>query len=126
MFKKNIEYVDFNGTERSEDFYFHMSLPELARLEAKLNGVTLEDHVKKLAADIDVNNMMAFVEDIILSSYGVKSADGKSFLKSPELRKEFEYSQAYAELFEEFMTNPESAKKFAEGVGTTSKKTRNE
>ena len=28
MIKKTIEYVDYNGTERSEDFYFNLTEAE--------------------------------------------------------------------------------------------------
>lgn len=121
MFKKKITYVDFNGTEKTEDFYFHMSVPEATRLEAKLGGVSMEDYIAALASDNKQEDMIKFVEEIILSSYGKKSLDGKQFTKGPSVRQEFEYSQAYAELFEELMTNPESAEKFAQGVSVQTK-----
>lgn len=121
MFKKQIAYTDFNGTERKENFYFHMSLPEAARMEAKFNGMTVEEYATSLSEDKNTDRMIAFVEDIILSSYGKKSDDGKSFLKTPEIRTNFEYSQAYAELFEELITSPETARAFAEGISTKTK-----
>ena len=121
MFKKRIKYVDFNGTEREEDFYFHMSSVEMTRFEASLRGMTVEDYAKGIDADKNAPEAVRFIEDIILNSYGRKSPDGRTFLKSPEIRQEFEYSQAYAELFEEMILNPESAKKFAMGVGEKTK-----
>lgn len=121
MFKKQITYTDFNGTERKEDYYFHMSVPEATRLEAKLGGMPMDIYAQTLSADKDADKMVAFIENIILSSYGKKSDDGKSFLKTPAVRTEFEYSQAYAELFEELLTHPETAAKFASGVATQTK-----
>lgn len=125
MFKQNITYVDFNGVERKEDFYFHLSLPEVTRLEAEL-GRSMEDHVKDLVSNQDLKTLIDFLEKMILNSYGRKTSDGKSFYKSKELRQEFEYSQAYAELFEMLLTNPELAKKFGEGVADNGRAKKNQ
>lgn len=125
MFKQNIVYNDFNGVERKEDFYFHLSLPEVTRLEAEI-GRSMEDHVKDLVANQDLKTLIDFLEKMILNSYGRKTADGKSFLKTKELKTEFEYSQAYAELFEMMLTNPELAKKFGEGVADNGRAVKNQ
>lgn len=121
MFRKTIKYTDFNGTERTEDFYFHISVQEVARLEAKFKGMSIETYAKTLAANQDMEEMVKFMEELVLSSYGKKSEDGRSFMKSPKLREEFEYSQAYAELFEELLSVPEMAEKFASGIATQTK-----
>lgn len=120
MFKHNIEYVDFNGNDRNEDFYFHLSSPEVIRLEAKL-GAPIQDYIGNLREQQDLSSLIAFLEDIILTAYGRKTSDGKSFIKNQELRVEFEYSQAYAELFEEMVSNPTLAQKFGEGVSASAK-----
>jgi len=115
MFKHNIEYVDFNGTPRKEDFYFHLSSPEVTRLQAEI-GKPMEVYIQDLTASQDVKTMLEFLERMVLSSYGVKTSDGKSFHKSKELREQFEHSQAYAELFEQLLLNPDLTRAFAEGV----------
>lgn len=124
MITHKIAYKDFNGNERQENFHFHLSLPEVTRLEAKL-GMSLADHTKELTSRQDPNELIMFLEDIILSSYGVKTTDGKSFRKSKELREEFEYSQAYAEFFEQMLTDKELATKFGEGVADNGKNKKN-
>lgn len=120
MFKHEITYTDFNGNERSEDFYFHLSTPEVVRLEAKI-GAPIDEYTRTIAEQQDLSKILDFLEDIILSSYGRKTTDGKSFIKNKELRTEFEYSQAYAELFEEMITDHNLAAKFGEGVAETAK-----
>jgi hypothetical protein len=120
MFKQTIEYVDFNGNEKKEDFYFHLSVPEVTRLEIEL-GKPISEYAQELAASKDVKQMIPFVERIVLNSYGVKTSDGKSFRKNKELREEFEYSNAYAELFEMLFTNPELAQKFGAGIADNGK-----
>jgi len=125
MFKHTVNYVDFNGNERKEDLYFHLSSVEVVRLEAEV-GMKLEDHIKELTDNQDLNNLLAFLERMLLSSYGKKSPDGREFRKSPEIRKEFEYSQAYAEVFEHVLTNPELAKKFGENLSAKTQKSNNQ
>jgi len=115
MYKQTITYVDFNGVERKEDHYFHLSLPEVTRIEASID-VDIKEYIEKLVADNDLNTLLSFMEKIILDSYGVKSADGRTFRKSPEIRRDFEYSPAYAEFFEQLITTPGLAKKFGEKV----------
>ena len=123
MFKHTIEYEDFNGNERKEDFYFHLSTPEVVRLEAQF-GASIEDYTKTIAEQQDLGKLIDFLEAIILNSYGRKTSDGKSFIKNQELRTEFEYSQAYAELFEEILTDHDLAAKFGEGVAETTRSRR--
>lgn len=124
MFKQNIAYTDFNGVERKEDFYFHLSTPEVIRLEAEI-GEPIDAHTKRLSASRDLAALLAFLEKMILSSYGKKTIDGKSFHKSKELREEFEYSQAYAEFFEMLVKDVKLAEKFGAGVIETGKKQKN-
>lgn len=125
MIKHAVTYMDFNGRERTEDFYFHLSLPEVARIEAEIKR-PLDEHFKQLAAEENVSEMMAFIEKIILGAYGRKTPDGRSFQKSKELKEEFENSQAYAELFEQLLTNPDLARKFGEGMADTGKAKKNQ
>lgn len=121
MFKQNIEYVDFNGNERKEDFYFHLSTPEVIRMEAEI-GEPIDVHTKKLSSELNLAALLAFLEKMILSSYGKKTTDGKSFHKSKELREEFENSQAYAEFFEMLIKDPQMAQRFGQSVADNGKK----
>lgn len=125
MFKHSVKYKDFNGNDREEELYFHLSLPEVTRLEAEI-GKPLSDYTKELVDNMDMNKLVGFLERILLQSYGVKSSDGKSFQKSKELRDTFEYSQAYAEVFEQVLTDPDLARKFGESVADDGKKRKNQ
>ena len=48
---------------------------------------------------------MEFFEDLIKKAYGVKSEDGRRFMKSEEISRSFMESPAYEILFEELVTN---------------------
>lgn len=121
MLKKTIEYTDFNGTEIKEDFFFHMSVPEATRFVAKYGGENIEETINKLVKDSNLEKILQFLEEIILSSYGEKTLDGKAFYKDKERTKLFEYSNAYALLFEELLTNDEKMTEFATAIGGNAK-----
>lgn len=125
MFKHTVEYTDFNGNPRKEDLYFHLSLPEVTRLEAEV-GKSIEEYIKDVEANRDMKTLLGFLERILLSAYGQKTSDGKTFHKSKELRDAFEYSQAYAEVFEQVLTNPDLARKFGESVADSGKAKKNQ
>lgn len=38
MLKKTIPYIDLNGVERKEDFYFHLSKPEIVKMQTSVKG----------------------------------------------------------------------------------------
>jgi len=115
MLKKKITYQDFNGDETTEVLHFHFNKMELAKLEVKYSG-DIEKHIRGLQARQDGLAMFDFIEELVLSAYGEKSEDGKRFIKTKEVRERFEYSQAYAELFEQLLTMPDEARKFGEGL----------
>ena len=115
MLKKKVTYLDFNDQEVTEEFYFNLTTPEITRIIAKI-GSDIDVYAEKLAKEEDYEGIIDFTEMLILTSYGVKSEDGKRFVKSKEARENFEYSAAYAELFEQLMTDPEQSKAFGQGL----------
>ena len=38
MIKKTVTYTDFDGNERTEDFYFHLTEQELTEWELSVDG----------------------------------------------------------------------------------------
>jgi hypothetical protein len=57
-------------------------------------------------------------EDVLSSSYGVKSEDGRRFVKDPVVVGQFLDSAAYSALFMELLGDAEAAAAFMEGVLT--------
>jgi hypothetical protein len=115
VLKKTITYTDFNGDEVSEDFYFHLSKAELIEIEMSHKG-GLSEALKKIIAADDGATIISEFKKIILSAYGERSEDGKRFVKTQQLREEFESSEAYSTLFVELVTNADSAAEFVNGV----------
>lgn len=38
MLKKTVTYTDYNGVERTEDFYFNLSKAEVTEMELSVDG----------------------------------------------------------------------------------------
>ena len=115
MIKKRIKYKDFNGEERTEDFYFHLMESEIAELELSTVGGFTEA-VERIIQSNDVPEIIKQFKRIILASYGKKSPDGRRFEKSDELRAEFSQTNAYSKLFMELATDDEAASAFINGI----------
>lgn len=115
MIKKTITYEDFNGETRTEDFMFNLSKAELSEMETSVTG-GLKDMLTKIIQTKDIPKLASFFKEIILKSYGEKSADGRRFIKSEELTTEFTQTPAYSELYMELATNSEAASEFINGI----------
>ena len=115
MIKKTIKYEDYNGNEREEEFYFNLSNAELTKMELGVEG-GLSERLKKVLATKDTPQILKVFEEIINKAYGVKSDDGKRFIKSKELLEEFTQTEAYSQLFVELATNENAAQEFILGI----------
>ena len=115
MLKKTITYVDYNGTERKEDFYFNLSKAEIMEMEMSTTGGMVE-MISKIVAAQDAPAIIDMFKKMILKAYGEKSADGKRFIKSKELSEAFSQTEAYSQLFMELATDADAASKFVNGI----------
>lgn len=115
MLKKTITYTDFNGVERTEDFYFHLTEAELTEMDLDEQG-DLAGKLQKIVDSKDLKEIKDAFKWIVLKSYGEKSDDGRRFMKSPEITKAFEETQAYSDIWMELATNEEAASAFVNGI----------
>lgn len=115
MLKETITYTDFNGTERTEDFYFNLTKTELIRMEMNKNG-SLTGLLTKITKANDMPDIFEAMETLIFKSYGEKSTDGRHFNKSEELSSNFAQSLAYDCLFEKLTSDATYAYKFLMGI----------
>ena len=115
MLKKTITYHDYNGVEYTQDFYFNLSKAEIMEMELGTTG-GLAEMITKIVAAQDAPAIIKIFKDLILKSYGEKSADGKRFIKSDEISTAFTQTEAYSELFMELATDAEAAAAFVNGI----------
>ena len=115
MYAKTITYTDYNGNERTEDFYFNFSTAELAEMELSTKG-GLEGEIKYIANEQDGAKIVEWFKKIILKSVGKKSPDGKRFIKSKEISDEFAQTEAYSQLFMELAFDAEKGAEFINNI----------
>lgn len=115
MLKKTINFTDFNGNERTEDFYFNFTKAELTEMELTTDG-GLSNMVQQIISAQDGPSIIKIFKKLVLDSYGVKSPDGKRFIKNQEIRDAFEQTEAYSVLFMELATDDKAAAEFVNGI----------
>lgn len=115
MLKKTITYTDFNDVERTEDFYFNLTEAELTDMNLDENG-GLADKLQKIIDSKEVKQIKDYFKWIVLKAYGEKSEDGRRFMKSPEITKAFEETQAYSDIWMDLAYNEDAAAEFVNGI----------
>lgn len=115
MIKKTTTYVDYNGTTRTEDFYFNLTQAELIEMEYTTEG-GLSGMIDKLIAAVDIPDVIRIFKELVLKSYGVKSPDGRRLIKTPESAQAFAETEAYSQIFMELATDPKAASEFIDGI----------
>ena len=115
MVKKTIKYKDFNGQEREETFFFHLSKANLIAMEAKHRG-GLRTYLERIQSEQDTEKIWQYLSDIVLMAYGKRSDDGSRHVKNPQIREEFESSEAFSELLMGLLSDPAGAAEFINGL----------
>lgn len=115
MIKKTVTYTDYNDVERTENFYFNLSKAEVMEMEMSTAGGMAES-IQKIIDAKDTPAIIRVFKDLVLKAYGVKSDDGRRFIKSKELSDEFVQTEAYSQIFMELATDADAAAKFINGI----------
>lgn len=117
MYAKTITYTNFNGESVTDTFYFNLSKPELIKMQLSFEG-GLDKYIEKIAKEQDTAKIIAFFEKLIDISFGVKSEDGKRFIKDPNYTEAFKQTAAYEELYTQFILDQtgEEAIAFVKGI----------
>ena len=119
MLKKTIKYTDYNGVEQNEEFLFNLTKAELMEMELTTEG-GLQEMIKRIIQAKGVPTIVKTFKEIILKSYGEKSADGKRFIKVNDagvpLSRAFSQTEAYSNLFMELASDDKAASDFVIGI----------
>ena len=115
MLKKTITYVDYDGKSRTEDFYFNLTKAELTEMEMSHEG-GLGKAIERIIQAQKIPQIIEIFKSLINKSYGVKSDDGRRFIKNEDILKEFTETEAYSDLFMELATNSDAASAFVNGI----------
>ncbi len=115
MLKRTVNYEDFNGNNVSEDFYFNLTKAELLELELSYDSGFAES-LQRIIDAKDNKTLVHEFKKLVLLSYGIKSDDGKRFVKSDTIREEFQQTAAYSALFMELASDATKASDFITGI----------
>lgn len=119
MLKKTMTYTDYNGVERTEDFYFNLSKAEVMEMEMSTSG-GLAEMITRIVAAQDAPAIIKIFKELVLKAYGEKSPDGKHFLKEDKdgrpLSDGFKQTEAYSQLFMELATDADAAAAFVNAI----------
>ena len=120
MFKKTVTYTDYDGVERTESFYFNLSEAEIVEMELGTEGGWRE-RMQRIIDSKDAPTIMRGFKKLIMNSYGIKSDDGRRFIKSDDISRDFVQTEAYNQIFMELVTDAKAAAEFANGIAPSGK-----
>ena len=115
MLKKTVTYTDYNGSERTEDFYFNLTKAEIMEMELSTSG-GLAEMIQRIVKAQDAPAIIKIFKELVLKAYGEKSPDCKRFIKSEEISTAFSQTEAYSQIFMELATDSDAAAAFVNGI----------
>ena len=125
MITRTVEYTDYDGNKRKEKFYFNLTQFEATEIAMEMPDGVIEEieegeeqrvTAMHLTEKLGKKGVLDFIKNIVLKSYGVKSPDGKRFIKSEELSTEFSQTPAFSSFMMRLMTDDMEASKFISWV----------
>ena len=115
MYKETITYVDYNGMERTEPFYFNLTEAEVMEMEMSVKG-GLAEMIQRIVDAKDQPAIIKIFKELITKSYGVKTPDGRGFRKSESLTEDFIATPAFSKMFMKLATDADAAAAFVNGI----------
>jgi hypothetical protein len=115
MYTIPITYEDYNGNQRTENFSFHLSKAEIIEMELSTEG-GFGERIQHIVDARDTPTLIKIFKELIIKSYGVKSADGRRFEKSEQLSNEFSQTEAFSQLYVKLATDVDAATSFINNI----------
>lgn len=115
MLSKEMTYIDYNGVEKTETFYFNLTRAEIIEMEVTYPGGLAEEMERSMKSK-DPIKLFKLFKELIGASYGEKSPDGRRFMKSPEISQAFFETPAYDQLYMQMTTDEKFAAEFVKGI----------
>ena len=128
MLKKTVNYEDFDGNKRTEDLYFNLTKLEATEFALDLPDEITEEVAKEGASAANMEaatrivqklggkGIIDYIRKLVLKSYGVKSEDGKRFIKSEEISTEFSQTMAFEKLMMELLADDNAASNYIAAI----------
>lgn len=111
MVKQIIEFTDYNGVKRTEEWHFHLNKAEIIELEVSIDGGFTEA-IKKMQETEDAREILKTFKEVVRKAVGKKSEDGRTFVKNDEIINEFFQSEAFSEFLVDMLKHPDKCAAF--------------
>lgn len=118
MIKKIIRFENLDGEFVEREYYFNLNKAEILKLQLSEKG-GLDKKLKKISENNSYGELLEFIRELVLLSYGEKDEDGIKFIKSKNgvrLADEFEQTEAFSELIMELTQNIDKFNDFINGI----------
>lgn len=117
MIKITVKTEDFEGRIVEEECHFHLNKTELTELDLKFKG-GLKGEIERLQKEENAEEIFKFVKELMILGYGIKTENGKAFIKRPEITEEFRYGYILPECLVNIMEDETGAgvMKFIKGM----------
>lgn len=118
MIKKTITYEDYNGDERTKDFYFHMNQVEFSKLNGEIPG-GIEKRMQKIIEDRDEDALLRIIDLMVSRGYGEFDEEDEFTKVSKSgrpLYEKFVNTDAYDQLIIELIQNENNVVSFLRGM----------
>ena len=125
MLKKPITYTDYNGKVITENFHFNLSTAELIKLEMSTMTLSedmasttggLQEHIQAVIDSRSGKRIVEMFDMFVDASFGVRSEDGRKFVKNDEVLQDFKATPAYDVVFMELVTDADAGARFINGI----------
>ena len=101
MLKKTISYTDYDGNQRTEDFYFNLSKAEITEMELSMEG-GMRAYIQRIIAAKSQLELVKLFKDVVM--------------KNDTIRAEFEAHPAYSMIYMDLVTDEAKASAFVNGI----------
>lgn len=115
MIKWTDTYTDYNGIERTEDFWFNLTKGEVAMKQLREDGGYI-GMLERISKSKDARALVETFEEFLKSAYGVKSPDGRKFEKNEQILNDFVQTEAYSDLVVQLVSDSQFAAEFITGI----------
>ncbi len=119
MYTVKVNYTDVEGNNVEETLLFHMSSRDWIKADEEKRSVGgYSEYIASYISGDDTSpaNVLIVLEDVIKRSYGVRSEDGKKFIRTQEVTDEFLNSLAYDAFLDDLLFRDGLSKDFIQSV----------
>lgn len=119
MIEKTIKYNDLRGNEVEDTFYFNLTKAEAMGIAFDdFDGMKFSQVLKAIQETEDARIVLSVFKNVLRQAVGIKQETprGEILVKPDWLKEWFIATDAYSELLEEMLTDPDYAAKFIGGI----------